>query len=50
VASVLYIDDEARGILQLYQAVRLLGGKAKHETNLSFKITGQNELFKIPAI
>jgi hypothetical protein len=38
--SVLYIDDEACGILQLYHAVRLLGIKTQHESNLRFKITG----------
>jgi hypothetical protein len=36
--------------LELNHAVRLLGVKAKHERNLRFKITSQDELFQITAV
>jgi hypothetical protein len=49
-SSVLYIDDEACGILQLYHTVRLLGIKTEYESNLRFKITRQNEVFQIRAL
>lgn len=49
-ASVLYVDDEACRILQLYHTVRLLGIETEYESNLRFKITRQNEVLQIRAI